>query len=148
MIKLLQCNNLVRITGKQPSTIFFYIIHNIQKRSRASHSYQLKKSSYATKEINLPVTISTGNKITTHNKLNMSWTVAPAKARRNWFLSAIWPIATMVLVTDVPIFAPIVIGMAVRTVRTKKRKWNKIINICNFGKSNRNLFAPLSLDMS
>ena len=76
------------------------------------------------KWIHEPVITSSGNKNTTHNKLNISWTVAPANARRNWFLSAIWPIATIVLVTDVPMLAPIVIGMAVRTVKTTEmRKW-------------------------
>ena len=55
-------------------------------------------------------------------QLNISWTVAPPKARRNWFLSPAMVMATMVLVTDVPMFAPITMGMAVRTTRTVKSK--------------------------
>lgn len=66
-----------------------------------------------------PVAASNGNNTMTHNKLNISCTVAPAKALRNWFLSPICPIATMVLVTLVPIFAPITIGIAGRTSNTK-----------------------------
>lgn len=58
----------------------------------------------------------------TDSQLNMSWTVAAANALRNSLRSPIWVNETMVLVTDVPILAPITIGMATRTVRTIKRK--------------------------
>ena len=44
--------------------------------------------------------------------LKKSCTVAPANARENSFLRPMWPIDTIVLVTVVPIFAPITIGMA------------------------------------
>ena len=57
----------------------------------------------------------------TANQLNMSWTVAPAKARRKSLTSVIWPIETSVFVTDVPMLAPITIGMARWTSRTKKK---------------------------
>jgi len=61
---------------------------------------------------------STGRKIKTDIQLNMSWTVAPANARRKSFLLVIWPMATMVLVTEVPMLAPIMMGIACGTVST------------------------------
>ena len=63
---------------------------------------------------------SSGSSTMTDSQLNMSWTVAPAKARRNWFLSADCAMDTMVLVTDVPMLAPITMGMAGRTSMTEK----------------------------
>ena len=51
--------------------------------------------------------------------------VAPAKARLKSFL-VICPIDTIVLVTDVPMLAPITIGMASFTVNTGKK--NTCIN--------------------
>jgi len=54
----------------------------------------------------------------THSQLNMSCTVAPPKALRNWFFSPDWPMETMVLVTDVPMLAPMIIGMAILTLST------------------------------
>ena len=60
-----------------------------------------------------------GSMIATLNKLNISCTVAPANALRNSFLSAICPMATMVLVTEVPIFDPMMIGIAGRTSKTE-----------------------------
>lgn len=48
----------------------------------------------------------------------MSWTVAAANARLNSLRSPIWVSETMVLVTDVPMLAPMMIGIATRTVRT------------------------------
>ena len=43
----------------------------------------------------------------TERKLNISCTVAPAKALSSSSPSPIWPIATIVFVTDVPMFAPV-----------------------------------------
>ena len=49
----------------------------------------------------------------TVHQLNMSWTVAAEKARWNSSLLPICVIATKVLVTEVPILAPISMGMAI-----------------------------------
>ena len=74
------------------------------------------------KIIYLRVTTSMGNKTSTVNQLKASCTVAPAKARRKSSLSAICPIDTIVLVTDVPMFAPITMGIASRTLKTEIRE--------------------------
>lgn len=102
----------------------------------------------------LPLRISMGNKSITLNQLNISWTVAPPKARRNSFLSAIWPRDTIVLVTDVPILAPITIGTACCGRRTEKKQsicrihkipryeeWLKAIEKSNLCWSNTNHFT-------
>ena len=56
----------------------------------------------------------------TVSQLNMSWIVAPANARLNsrWFPDC--AMDTNVLVTLVPMFAPMTIGMARGTVITEK----------------------------
>ncbi len=59
-----------------------------------------------------PEIISRGRRTRTVSQLNMSWTVAAAKARRKFVRSPIWPNDTNVFVTDVPMLAPITIGMA------------------------------------
>ncbi len=46
------------------------------------------------------------------HQLNMSWTVAAEKALLNMFLSPAWDNATRVLVTDVPTFDPMIMGIA------------------------------------
>lgn len=69
-----------------------------------------------------PVIASNGSNTITDRRLNISWTVAPANALRKLFLSPIWPSDTMVLVTLVPIFAPITIGMAGWTFNTRNIK--------------------------
>ena len=51
--------------------------------------------------------------------------MAAANALRNSLRSPIWVNETMVFVTDVPMLAPIIIGMATRTVRTAKIKPNE-----------------------
>ena len=61
---------------------------------------------------NLPVLNSTIVNTITDNQLNISCTVAAAKALRKFSLSAAWVIETIVLVTDVPIFEPKIIGIA------------------------------------
>ena len=71
---------------------------------------------------NLPVAISNGRRMNTVSQLNMSCTVAPAKALLNSPLSEICPMATMVLVTEVPMLAPISMGMDVLMSRTVRRK--------------------------
>lgn len=48
----------------------------------------------------------------------MSSTAAPANARRNSFLLAISAKETIRLVTEVPMLAPIMIGIAMPTVKT------------------------------
>jgi len=63
----------------------------------------------------VPVIISSGSNMITAIQLNMSWTVAPANALLKSALLVICPRATIVLVTDVPMLAPIIIGMAVFT---------------------------------
>ena len=67
----------------------------------------------------------------TLSQLNMSWTVAPAKARRKSFLFVICPIETIVLVTEVPMLAPITIGMASCTVKTEM--YNSRVKSGKFG---------------
>ena len=57
-----------------------------------------------------------------------SLTVAPANARLNSFLSDAWANDTSVFVTDVPILAPMMIGMDVRIDKTAhkegiRREW-------------------------
>jgi hypothetical protein len=64
-------------------------------------------------------TISTVNRTNTVIQLKMSSTAAPAKARRNSFLLAISAKETIRLVTEVPMLAPIMIGIAMPTVKTK-----------------------------
>ena len=63
---------------------------------------------------------SKGRNMITDSQLNMSWTTAPAKARRNSFRSAACARETMVLVTEVPMLAPITIGIAGSTCKTCK----------------------------
>ena len=62
-----------------------------------------------------PVHTSTVTRVITDSQLNMSWTVAQAKALLNSSLSDIWVKETMVLVTEVPMLAPMIMGMAVLT---------------------------------
>lgn len=69
-----------------------------------------------------PVAASRGSKTITVSQLNMSCTVAPANALRNSALSFDCANDTNVLVTDVPMLAPIIIGMAVGTSRTKNKE--------------------------
>mmetsp|Transcript_89084 Transcript_89084/g.252574 ORF Transcript_89084/g.252574 Transcript_89084/m.252574 type:complete len:237 (+) Transcript_89084:879-1589(+) len=59
-----------------------------------------------------PTTSSSGISTATESMLNMSWTVAPAKARSSSARSPICPMETMVLVTEVPMFAPMMTGTA------------------------------------
>lgn len=67
-----------------------------------------------------------GSSRKTDTQLNISCTVAPAKDLLNTSRSVYWPIATMVFVTEVPIFAPIIIGIACMTVNaTKKQNINQ-----------------------
>ena len=56
----------------------------------------------------------------TVSQLNMSWTVAPANARRNSSLSVDWANETIVFVSDVPMFTPMMIGIAGRTGNTTR----------------------------
>mmetsp|Transcript_68764 Transcript_68764/g.143607 ORF Transcript_68764/g.143607 Transcript_68764/m.143607 type:complete len:208 (-) Transcript_68764:230-853(-) len=58
---------------------------------------------------------SMGKRSPTDIRLNMSCTVAPAKALSNSNRSPAWPIDTMVLVTVVPMLAPMMMGTAGRT---------------------------------
>ena len=48
----------------------------------------------------------------TDNQLNISWTVAAAKALRKFSRSAAWVMETIVLVTEVPMLDPKIIGIA------------------------------------
>ena len=57
---------------------------------------------------------SNGSSTTTERRLNRSWRMAPLKARSNSLLREMCPNDTSVLVTDVPIFAPMTIGIADR----------------------------------
>ena len=59
-----------------------------------------------------PKAISRGSKIITDKTLNISWCVAAENARINSFPLLICPIDTIVFVTVVPMFAPIIIGIA------------------------------------
>ena len=49
----------------------------------------------------------------TVSQLKTSWTTAQAKARLNWARSPICVMDTIVFVTEVPMLAPITIGIAV-----------------------------------
>lgn len=51
----------------------------------------------------------------THIQLNTSWIVAPPKALRNSSRDPAWANETMVFVTVVPMFDPIMIGIVSRT---------------------------------
>merc|ERR1719238_1135894 len=64
-----------------------------------------------------PVAASIGRRTRTERKLNMSWTVAAAKARRNSSRSVDCASATIVEVTDVPMLAPMMSEMACLTVK-------------------------------
>jgi len=63
----------------------------------------------------------------TLSQLNMSWTVAPANARLNSFRLPDCAMETIVLVTLVPIFAPMIIGMAGPTSITEEKKGKKLL---------------------
>ena len=70
----------------------------------------------------MPNIISSGRKMNTASKLKKSWIVALAKARLNSSLQRMWPRLTRVLVTVVPMLAPITIGIAVSTGRPPATK--------------------------
>ena len=63
--------------------------------------------------------ISITNKLMTDNQLNISCIVAAAKARLKFCLSPTIPIETIVLVQEVPMLAPITIGIPILTDMTK-----------------------------
>ena len=65
----------------------------------------------------LKVMISNVSRTMTEHQLNMSCTVAPEKARLTVSLSLTCVIATRVLVTDVPMLAPMTMGTAMWTSR-------------------------------
>ena len=65
-----------------------------------------------------PVATSKGRRTATERKLNISWTVAPAKARSSSSPSPRCPIETMVFVTEVPMLAPMMTKMASLTSMT------------------------------
>ena len=75
----------------------------------------------------LRVASSKGSKTITLSQLNMSWMVAPPNALLYWFLSPDCPIETMVFVTDVPILAPMMIGIATCTSSTVECRNKRII---------------------
>ena len=79
--------------------------------AKKSSSFYPKISTF----LYIRVMASSGSSMPTVNQLNMSWTVAPANARRKSFLDTICPMETMVLVTEVPILAPMTIGIPTRT---------------------------------
>lgn len=56
--------------------------------------------------------------MSTVSQLKQSCTVAPAKALRNSSRLPTWPIDTMVLVTEVPMLAPMMMKMAALTGTT------------------------------
>ena len=62
-----------------------------------------------------PKRISSGSRIRTAIQLKKSWTVAPAIASLNSWGRVMWPIETIVLVTVVPMLAPMMTGMAAGT---------------------------------
>jgi sodium-dependent phosphate cotransporter len=75
----------------------------------------LEKSAFAAPTAlfsNIPNIISNGNNIITAITLKKSCTVAAAKARLNSLFLLIWPIDTIILVMVVPMFAPMIIGIA------------------------------------
>ena len=66
------------------------------------------------------VSCSTTSRVETAKRLNMSCNTEPAKARSKSSLLDMCVRATIVLVTEVPMLAPITIGIAVLTVNTEK----------------------------
>ena len=90
-------------------------------------TYMKKKKKINSKQIGiafLPEKYSNGRRMTTVSQLKTSCTVAPLNARRNSLWSNEWARDTIVLVTVVPMLAPITIGMAGRTSRTATQKDN------------------------
>lgn len=74
-----------------------------------------------------PKDTSIGRRAMTVSQLNISWTVAAANAKPNSFRFEACIKETMVFVIEVPMLAPITIGIAFRTEITlfmrKKQKW-------------------------
>lgn len=101
----------------------------MKERKRNGNGTPLSHKTTKTTPNVVPVAASTGSKISTVSQLNMSCTVAPAKALLYSFLLVIWPIDTMVLVTEVPILAPMMTGMAFFTGITENNVWK--FWICN-----------------
>lgn len=100
--------------------------------------------------LNNPLAASRGRSTKTDIQLKQSWTVAPEKALEwtvsgfyfclhiliqttnvqlylsNSSLSATCMSATIVLVTDVPMLEPMIIGMADSTVNTVQQRWQDV----------------------
>mmetsp|Transcript_35775 Transcript_35775/g.57460 ORF Transcript_35775/g.57460 Transcript_35775/m.57460 type:complete len:208 (-) Transcript_35775:148-771(-) len=79
--------------------------------------FEMKKSKPPSPD-RAPMMISRGNKVSTDSMLNMSWTVAPEKARSSSMRSPACAMLTIVFVTEVPMFAPMMIGIACLTAKT------------------------------
>jgi hypothetical protein len=106
-IKTIKNSNKKQHTNKQKINIFLMLIMSTILAFLTSKYY-----------ITRPVAASNGKKTTTVIQLKTSLTVAPANARLNSSFFVICPMATIVLVVDVPMFAPITIGITSRTVST------------------------------
>ena len=88
------------VNGSVKTLSSFWSVFLLSLRSRTLIIRPVKPFKY-------PLITSNGRKTSTESQLKLSWTTAPAKARRNSFRSAAWAKETMVLVTEVPMFAPI-----------------------------------------
>ena len=84
----------------------------------------------------------------TERILNMSWTTAPANALLNWFLSVACASDTRVLVTDLPMLAPIIIGIAGRTLITIELKETTQHTLDSIGKGSLIKFKLQSIPKS
>mmetsp|Transcript_63385 Transcript_63385/g.117894 ORF Transcript_63385/g.117894 Transcript_63385/m.117894 type:complete len:226 (-) Transcript_63385:18-695(-) len=84
----------------------------LRKSTLSSWSYSVSPTIADEISKSKPVAASTGRSTQTVRMLKQSCTVAPANARRYSSLSPIWNIDTIVFVTDVPMFAPIIMGIA------------------------------------
>ena len=103
------------VSGSVTTLSSFWFVLLPSERWRSLMISPVKRRKY-------PVITSNGSNTSTDSQLKMSWTTAPANARRNSFRSLAWANETMVLVTVVPTFAPITIGIAGFTGRTAKIK--------------------------
>ena len=104
--------------------------HNLYENTRRwafiytfHHGWKLLSNVLFSPEIH-----SIGRRMITDSQLNMSCTVAPAKALLNSFLSITWVNATSVFVTEVPMLAPITMNMAGLMSMTTNRNNTDIFN--------------------
>ena len=72
-----------------------------------------------------------GSSTMTVSQLNMSWIVAAANARRNSWRSDDCANDTIVFVNEVPMFTPMMIGIAGRTGSTTNQQQQETLTVNN-----------------